>query len=94
MRGRHDESDGAGASDHVSCAGSPDDWPERPYTRLKLEPYTEVIGAEVRGVDLSDPLDDELRDEIRHALLEWKVLFFRDQHLTSAAAAAVRAGVR
>jgi len=62
----------------------PEGWPERPYTRLKLEPYTEVIGAEVHGVDLSGPLDDASRDEIRDALLEWKVLFFRDQHLTSA----------
>src|SRR4051794_6811012 len=31
---------------------TPDGWPERSYTRLKLEPYTEVIGAEVRGIDL------------------------------------------
>ena len=61
-----------------------DDWAAPPYTRLTLEPYTEVIGAEVHGVDLAAPLDDELRDEIRNALLEWKVLFFRDQHLTSA----------
>ena len=59
----------------------PDDWNDEPYGRLKLEPYTEVIGAEVRGVDLRVPLDDELRDEIRRALLEWKVLFFRDQHI-------------
>jgi taurine dioxygenase len=62
----------------------PDDWTERPYTRLKVEPYTAIIGAEVHGVNLSEPLDDELRDEIRYALLEWKVLFFRNQQLTSA----------
>jgi taurine dioxygenase len=59
----------------------PDDWTDLPYTRLKLDPYTGVIGAEVRGVDLRVPLDEELRDEIRRALLEWKVLFFRDQHI-------------
>jgi taurine dioxygenase len=58
----------------------PDDWVDKPYTRLKLDPCTQVIGAVVRGVELSVPLDDELRDEIRRALLEWKVLFFRDQH--------------
>lgn len=62
----------------------PPEWAERPFRQLKLEPCTEVIGAEVLGIDLSDPLDDTSRDEIRRALLEWKVLFFRDQHLTSA----------
>src|SRR5215471_11838861 len=61
----------------------PDDWRAKPSTRFDLEPYTEVIGAEVHGLDLRRPLDDELRDEIRTALLEWKVLFFRDQHLTA-----------
>src|SRR5262249_61658635 len=50
---------------------------------VKVEPYGEVIGAEVRGIDLSAPLDDETSAEVRHALLEWKVLFFRDQHITS-----------
>jgi len=62
----------------------PPEWDERPFTRLEPEPCTEVIGAEVHGIDLSGPLDDTSRDEIRRALLEWKVLFFRDQHLTSA----------
>jgi len=61
----------------------PDDWTPREYSLLELEPYTEVIGAEVRGVDLRAPLTDELRAEIHAALLEWKVLFFRDQHVSS-----------
>jgi taurine dioxygenase len=62
----------------------PDDWAPRPFERLTIVPYGEVIGAEVRGIDLAAPLDAATRDEIRHALLEWKVLFFRDQHLDSA----------
>lgn len=62
---------------------APDDWAARGYTRLKVEPCTEVIGAEVRGLDLSDALDDESIADIRHALCEWKVLFFRDQTLTA-----------
>jgi taurine dioxygenase len=61
----------------------PDDWTDRPYTRFTVDPCTLVIGAEVRGIDLRDPLDDEVRSDIRRALLEWKVLFFRDQKLTS-----------
>jgi taurine dioxygenase len=47
---------------------------------LELEPLTATIGAEVRGVDLADDLDDETVGAIRSALLDWKVLFFRDQH--------------
>ena len=61
----------------------PDDWVDEPYARFKLEPCTEVIGAVVRGVDLATPVDDQLGSELRRALLEWKVLFFRDQRLTS-----------
>ncbi|WP_308013449.1 TauD/TfdA dioxygenase family protein [Streptomyces beigongshangae] len=59
--------------------------PERPYTHLELVPQARTIGAEVRGVDLSRPLTDALREELNRALLEWKVLFFRGQHLTSGA---------
>ena len=47
---------------------------------LELEPLTATIGAEVRGVDLAHELDDDVIAAIRTALLEWKVLFFRDQH--------------
>jgi taurine dioxygenase len=43
-----------------------------------------VLGAEIDGVDLADPLSPELRAELNRALLEWKVLFFRDQEITPA----------
>ncbi len=39
------------------------------------------IGAEVKGLDLSRPLDDEAVARLRRKLLKHKVLFFRDQHL-------------
>jgi taurine dioxygenase len=47
---------------------------------LSVEPLTANIGAEIGGVDLADDLDDTVIEEIRQALLDWKVIFFRDQH--------------
>ena len=41
-----------------------------------------ALGAEVSGVDLSQPLDAETRDGIRQALLEHLVLYFRNQPMT------------
>ena len=54
----------------------------RPYERFGLDPLSPSIGAEVTGVHLGDPIDDELHAELHRALLEWKVLFFRDQDIT------------
>ncbi len=39
------------------------------------------IGAEIEGVDLTQPLTNDETRVIRQALLDWKVIFFRDQHL-------------
>lgn len=41
-----------------------------------------TIGAIVEGVDLASKLPHEVVAELRRALLDYKVLFFRDQHLT------------
>lgn len=56
----------------------------RPYELFRLTPLGRVIGAEISGVDLGRPLTPELREELNRALLEWKVLFFRDQDITPA----------
>lgn len=61
----------------------PEGVPERPYEHFDLAPQAATIGAEISGVDLSQPLTTVLREELNRALLEWKVLFFRQQHLTS-----------
>ncbi|MEW1755920.1 TauD/TfdA family dioxygenase [Streptomyces cyaneofuscatus] len=61
----------------------PEGWTDRPYELFELVPRGRVIGAEIHGVDLSRPLGPALRAELDRALLEWKVLFFREQHLTS-----------
>lgn len=54
-----------------------------PSARLDVRPLTPKVGAEIFGVDLRDPLDAGTVAEIRAALLEWKVVFFRDQDITS-----------
>jgi taurine dioxygenase len=48
---------------------------------LEIRPQSGRIGAEIGGVDLAGPLDDGTVAAIRGALLEWKVIFFRDQHI-------------
>jgi taurine dioxygenase len=48
---------------------------------LVIRPLQPTIGAEISGVDLRQPLGEEVRDRIRAALLEHKVVFFRDQHI-------------
>ncbi len=60
----------------------PDGFDDRPYERFAVTPLTPTIGAEIAGVDLATPIDEELHAELRRALLEWKVLFFRDQDIT------------
>ena len=60
---------------------TPADWDDRPYTRFALRPAGTTIGAEISGLSLAEPLDGDMHQELNRALLEWKVLFFRDQHL-------------
>jgi taurine dioxygenase len=48
---------------------------------LDLKPYSGSIGAEVRGIDLCQSLNESQFDELNKALLEHEVLFFRDQAL-------------
>ena len=49
---------------------------------LGVEKLTGLIGAEVSGVDLTEPLDASTADEIRSLLHEHLVLVFRGQELT------------
>jgi taurine dioxygenase len=51
--------------------------------KLEVKPLSPMIGAEISGVDLRHPLDGATLGEIRAALLEWKVLFFREQDITT-----------
>lgn len=53
-----------------------------PYNSITVDRLTPIIGAEVGGIDLSQPLSEEQLTEVRRAFLENHVLVFRDQHLT------------
>jgi taurine dioxygenase len=48
-------------------------------TRLDVQPIAGALGAEIHGVDLGADLDDATVAEIRRALLDHCVIFFRDQ---------------
>lgn len=46
---------------------------------IEVAPISGTLGAELRGVDLAQDLDDATIKEIRQALLDHGVIFFRDQ---------------
>ncbi len=51
---------------------------------LEIHPVAGRIGAKIVGVDLSAHLSDDLISQIRQALVQYKVIFFRGQHLDAA----------
>ncbi|MBB0991227.1 TauD/TfdA dioxygenase family protein [Dietzia maris] len=60
-----------------------DDAPPATYEHMGVRPVTPFIGADIEGVDLAAPTPQQIA-ELKTALLERKVLFFRDQkHLTA-----------
>jgi len=52
------------------------------YSQILVHPASANVGAEISGVDLAQGLPAEVFDEIRRALFEFGVVFFRDQELT------------
>jgi alpha-ketoglutarate-dependent taurine dioxygenase len=50
-----------------------------------VRPVAGLIGAEICGLDISQPLDPQAVSVIQEALDTWKVVFFRGQHLDHAA---------
>jgi len=55
---------------------------ETEYQAISVEPLTPTIGAEVGGFRMDGDVSDEAVSEIHAALLEWKVIFFRDQDVS------------
>ena len=52
------------------------------YQTIEVERRSPHLGAWIRGVDLREELDAATVAEIRQALLEFHVIFFRDQPIT------------
>ena len=53
-----------------------------PYETISIDKLTPIIGAEIGGIDLSQPLGNRTIDELHRALAENLVIFFRDQQIT------------
>ncbi len=51
------------------------------YESIQVEPVAGALGAEVSGVDLSQPLPDATIKAVHSAWLDHLVLFFRDQDI-------------
>ena len=51
-------------------------------SRLAVRRLHPTIGVEIGGLDLSRPISDAVRDELKTLLLRHKVIFFRDQDIS------------
>ncbi|MCB2073333.1 MAG: TauD/TfdA family dioxygenase [Novosphingobium sp.] len=56
--------------------------------RLDIRTITPVVGAVIEGVDLAEPLDPEIVQQIRETVLQQGVVFFPEQELTQPQAVA------
>ena len=52
------------------------------YRHIEVRPLGGALGAEIDGVDLAQPLEADILAEIRQALWDHLVIFFRDQTIT------------
>lgn len=53
------------------------------FEHLEVTPRGVTLGAEIGGVDLREALAQEVVEEIRQALADYKVIYFRDQPISS-----------
>ena len=52
------------------------------FKRIEVRPANGTIGAEIRGVDLSRPLDEETWAEVQQAFHDYLVVWFPNQPIT------------
>jgi taurine dioxygenase len=57
--------------------------PQSPgHPGFRILPLSDLMAAEVIGLDMSRPLEPATRDAVRQAFLDYQLLVFRDQKLT------------
>jgi len=56
---------------------------------MEIRPLCDAVGAEITGVDLTQPLDDATRKQIHEAFLEYHLLCFRGKPISAEAFARV-----
>ena len=56
--------------------------PKRPPETLRVQPIAGALGAVIDGIDLSEDLSEGVIADIRQALLDHCVIFFRGQDIT------------
>jgi taurine dioxygenase len=55
---------------------------QQKFQDIEVRPIAGAMGAEIRGVDTSCPMSDAIADEVRDALDQFLVVFFREQELS------------
>ena len=54
----------------------------RRYREIGVTPLSAALGAQIDGVDLTQPLSDSVMAELKDAFATYSVIFFRDQSLS------------
>jgi taurine dioxygenase len=54
---------------------------ERGDSKIRVTPLIGALGAKIDGVDLREPISDEVFEEVNRAFLDYKLLVFRNQPL-------------
>ena len=49
------------------------------YKNITVNPIAGSLGAEIQNVDLSETISDEIISDVYQALLDFQVIFFRNQ---------------
>ena len=54
------------------------------YELIEVSPLPGALSADISGVDMAQPLGNQLFQEVHDPLLKNQVIFFRDQDITPA----------